>query len=65
MNGRIFKTITSGALVLAVALGAGRQARAADASTLYPSMPPLDQYLMERNAEIALGDPILPKAQAA
>ena len=54
MKLEIVKTIASGALMLAVALGAGRQGRAADATTPYPSMPPLDQYLMERNAEIAL-----------
>jgi hypothetical protein len=54
MKLEIVKTIASGALVLAVALGAGRQAHAADAAPPYPSMPPLEQYLMERNAEIAL-----------
>lgn len=30
------------------------QAMAQDATTLYPSMAPIDQYLMDRNAEIAL-----------
>jgi hypothetical protein len=40
---------------LALALGAVRSGRAAGAATLYPSMAPLDQYLMaDRDAEIAL-----------
>ncbi len=40
---------------LALALGAVRQMQAADAKNPYPSMAPLDQYLMaDRNAEIAL-----------
>jgi hypothetical protein len=34
--------------------GATWQAQAQDAKTPYPSMAPLEQYLMERNAEIAL-----------
>jgi hypothetical protein len=43
------------ALALALALGAARQAQAEDAQTPYPSMAPLEQYLMpDRNAEIAL-----------
>jgi len=41
--------------VLALMLGAARHAVAQDAKALYPSMAPLDQYLMEdRNSEIAL-----------
>src|SRR5580658_7616290 len=55
MNGKIVRTITLGTCALVIlALGAERQARAADNTTPYPSMPPLNQYLMERNAEIAL-----------
>ena len=55
MNRKIVRTITLGTCALVfLALGAARQARAADTTTPYPSMPPLDQYLMERNAEIAL-----------
>ncbi len=41
-------------LVLVAVLGASWQARAQDVKTPYPSMAPLDQYLMDRNAEIAL-----------
>jgi hypothetical protein len=41
--------------VLVVVLGiAWQAARAQDAKTPYPSMAPLEQYLMERDAEIAL-----------
>ena len=42
-------------LVLSSVSGASRQTWAQDAKTRYPSMAPLDQYLMaDRNAEIAL-----------
>ena len=47
---------------LTLALGAARQARAQDTKTPYPSMAPLDQYLMERNAEIALARSAAPEA---
>jgi hypothetical protein len=55
MRREIVKMIALGALALVVALAAAQPARAADAKTLYPSMAPLDQYLItDRNAEIAL-----------
>jgi hypothetical protein len=55
MNRTVIKTIALGALALVIALAAARPARAADAKTPYPSMAPLDQYLIpDRNAEIAL-----------
>jgi hypothetical protein len=56
MNGKIVTTIALGTCALVIlALSAPRQARAQDAKTLYPSMAPLDQYLIvDRNAEIAL-----------
>jgi hypothetical protein len=41
-------------LVLASVLSASRQASAQDNKAPYPSMAPLPQYLMDRNAEIAL-----------
>jgi hypothetical protein len=50
MNRNIVRIIVFGFFVLGVAW----HARAQDAKPLYPSMAPLDQYLMERNAEIAL-----------
>ena len=40
--------------MLVVALGAGWQVRAQDVKTAYPNMAPIDQYLMESDAEIAL-----------
>jgi len=46
---------------LALALGAARHSQAQDAKTPYPSMAPLEQYLMEdRNAEIALAQSAAP-----
>jgi hypothetical protein len=54
MNGQTFKVVALGALALLITLGGARQPQAADAKTQYPSMPPLNQYLMERTAEIAL-----------
>ncbi len=63
MNGKIARTIAFGTCALVViALGAALQARAADATAKYPSMPPLDQYLMERNAEIAMARSAAPSA---
>ena len=49
--------------VLALMLGAARHAVAQDAKALYPSMAPLDQYLMEdRNSEIALAPSAAPES---
>jgi hypothetical protein len=55
MKGNMTETIAWGTFALAVVLGASWQAEARDAKSPYPSMAPLDQYLMaDRNAEIAL-----------
>ncbi|MGA8221632.1 MAG: hypothetical protein WB780_08250 [Candidatus Acidiferrales bacterium] len=54
MNRRTIKTIAMGGLALAIVLSATWQTRAQDPKTPYPSMPPLEQYLMDRTAEIAL-----------
>jgi len=55
MNRKIVRTITLGTFALVAVLCAARPGRAADAKTPYPSMAPLDQYLIaDRNAEIAL-----------
>ena len=55
MKRTIVKMIASGALGLVVGLGAAPPARAADAKAPYPSMAPLEQYLVaDRDAEIAL-----------
>jgi hypothetical protein len=52
--------------LISVALGfllaAPWQARAQDAKTPYPRMAPLDQYLMQRNAEIALARSAAPES---
>jgi hypothetical protein len=54
MNREIVRTIVLGACALSVLLSAAGQAQAQDSKSPYPNMAPLDQYLMERNAEIAL-----------
>lgn len=55
MNGTIVRKITLGAFAMVAVLCATRPGRAADAKSPYPSMAPLDQYLMaDRDAEIAL-----------
>jgi hypothetical protein len=55
MKRKIVKTMALGFFVLALALGMARHAQAQDAKNPYPtSMAPVEQYLMDRNAEIAL-----------
>jgi len=55
MNQERIQTIALASLALVAVLCAARQGRAQDAKTPYPSMAPLDQYLMaDRNDEIAL-----------
>ncbi len=55
MNRKMLRTITLGTFALVAVLCAARRGRAQDAKTSYPSMAPLDQYLMEdRSTEIAL-----------
>jgi hypothetical protein len=52
-----------GTLVLVMLLGAALEARAEDRSASYPSMAPIEQYLMtDRNAEIALARSAAPEA---
>jgi len=62
MNRRIVRTIAVGSLVLVVVLITAWQALAQDAKAQYPSMAPLDQYLMDRNAEIAMARSAAPGA---
>src|ERR1700727_3211987 len=63
MNRRVVRTITPGSLVLVVVLITAWQALAQDAKAQYPSMAPLDRYLMtDRNAEIALARSAAPAA---
>src|SRR6266436_9582603 len=54
MNRKMVRTITLGTFALVAVLCAARPGRAADANPPYPSMAPLDQYLMDRNAETAM-----------
>ena len=61
-KGRIAEATALGALALAAALGASAPGQAQDAKGPYPSMAPLDRYLMERNAEIALARSAAPVA---
>jgi len=62
MNRKTLRTIALSSFALVVALGATWQAQAQDAKTPYPSMAPLDQYMMERNAEIALARSAAPES---
>ena len=55
MKRKTVKMIALALFALALALGAARHAQAQDAKNPYPtSMAPIDQYLMDRDAEIAL-----------
>lgn len=47
---------------LLVVLGTAHQAMAQDATTPYPKMAPIEQYLMERTAEIALARSAAPES---
>ncbi len=62
MKVSIRKIIASVAFALVIVLSAPWQACAQDAKAPYPSMAPLDQYLMERNAEIALARSAAPES---
>ena len=60
-----FKGIALTFMALVLALGAARHAQAQDTKNLYPtSMVPLDQYLMGRDAEIALARSAAPRSVA-
>jgi hypothetical protein len=62
----IASTIAIPFLVLAAVLSAACTVSAQDAKTAYPSMAPLDQYLMaDRNAEIALARSAAPASVSA
>jgi hypothetical protein len=54
MNRKIVNAIAVGSFALAIVLSVPRQTRAQDSKTPYPSMAPIETYLMDRNAEIAL-----------
>jgi hypothetical protein len=60
MNLRIIKIIASVSLL--VGLGAAWPVRSQNSQTPYPQMAPLEQYLMERNSEIALARSAAPES---
>jgi hypothetical protein len=63
MKRKIFRTIALGSFALVAMLGAAWQAQAQDAKTPYPSMAPLEQYLIaDPNAEIALARSAAPES---
>ena len=63
MNRKMAGATVLGVFALAAVLGAARQTLAQDATTLYPNMAPLDQYLMaDRSAEIALARSAVPES---
>jgi hypothetical protein len=63
MHRSFIKTITSATVMLLVLLSVARQSRAQNANSSYPTMAPVDQYLMpDRNAEIALARTAAPKS---
>lgn len=62
MNRKIARIISRGSVVLAVGLITVRPAPAQDAKNPYPSMAPLDQYLMDQTAEIALARSAAPES---
>jgi hypothetical protein len=59
MGQKIVAMIALGSFALVIGLGELRQAQAQRAKEPYPSMAPLDQYLMERDAEIAMAARVL------
>src|SRR5277367_2222309 len=62
MSRKIIKTVVPGTFALAVLLGWAWQAQAQDTKAPYPTMAPLEQYLMDRTAEIALARSAAPES---
>ena len=59
----VVRAITVPVFVMAVMLSAAWAQQAQDAKALYPSMAPIEQYLMaNRNAEIALAQSAAPES---
>src|SRR6202050_5562174 len=59
---KIVGMIALGTFALVIGLGELRRAQAQGGKEPYPNMAPLDQYLMERNAEIALARSAAPES---
>jgi len=63
MKRKILRTITVTTFALAIILSAACQSQALDAKAPYPSMAPLEQYLIaDRDAEIALARSAAPES---
>src|SRR5271169_2729522 len=63
MRSKAGRTIALGSFALVILLCAAGQPQAQEAKSPYPSMAPLDQYLMvDRNAEIALAQSAAPES---
>ena len=62
MKQKLVRAVALGAFALVVLLCPVSQAQTQDAKTRYPSMAPLEQYLMERDAEIALARSAAPES---
>jgi hypothetical protein len=63
MHRKIVRTIALGSFALVLVLSTAWQAQAQDAKPSYPSMAPLEQYLMaDRDAEIAMARSAAPEA---
>jgi len=62
MQRHFFKLIAISAFALVVIIGTVRPAQSRDSKTPYPNMAPLEQYLMERTAEIALARSAAPES---
>ena len=62
MKRKILRRIAVRSFASVVVVAAAWQAQAQDAKAAYPSMAPLEQYLMERNAEIALARSAAPES---
>lgn len=62
MRKQIFGAIGLKSIALLVVLGTASRATAQDATSPYPKMAPIEQYLMDRDAEIALARSAAPDA---
>ncbi len=62
MKRKVLRTIALTSFALVAMLAAASQVQAQDAKAPHPSMAPLDQYLMERNAEVTLARSAAPES---
>ena len=62
MKRETVKMMASWALALALSLSTARNPQAQDAKNPYPSMAPIEKYLMDRDAEIALARSAAPSS---